>query len=181
MNARKAMAGTGSRIAATAKKWMELLDHDAKLMVALQGMYYGVFTLCALMLIFVPWIFQAEYVAMTVGDISYDLWLWLMLGCPTLTLIGRRFTHIASTRGVGEANPGYAGAQLQFTGDAGVWSSINIYAYGLFETDWWKHHLYTSSFILMGVLGGFLFVARSMRRLITIRSRNRHVKKHGWG
>lgn len=178
MDARKTVAGTRERLATTARKLLELLDREE--VRAFQGMYYVLFTVCAGMLIWVPGM-SAEYVSITIGGWSYDMWLWLTLCCPSLTILGRQMTVRASYRGPGESNTAYGGACFQLTGDCGVWASIDIYAYGLLETDWWQHHLYTSFFILMGVLGGGMFTLRSARRLEQIKRRDRHAKKHGWG
>lgn len=103
----------------------------------------------------------------------YHLWLGLNFVCPILTLSGRRLTRLAALQPPGKANPALGAAWMQLAGDMGVWSCVNLWMISLFQTDWWKANLFVVFFMVMGVLGGAMFTARSLSRIIEIWHRDR--------
>lgn len=149
---------------------------------AFQGMYYVVFCAGGLMLLLVPGVDAAcGEVYLMLGPASYMAWAWIVVICPPITLIGRRLTNLSTGREPGESNPAWGAAWLQFTGDVGVWLAVNIFVYELFRLDqrWWELNLFLFLFLIMGVLGGFMFTVRSVRRLIGIKRTARSTQKVG--
>lgn len=141
---------------------------------AFQGMYYVIFSLGAVMLLFVPGVDAAAgQVYLMLGPASYKGWAAINLVCPPITLIGRRMTSQAALKSAGESNSAWGAAWLQLTGDFGVWCGLTIFVYELFRYDprWWAQNLFIFLFLIMGVLGGAMFTFRSTRRLIGTKRR----------
>lgn len=141
---------------------------------AFQGMYYVIFSLGAVVLLFVPGIDAAAgQLYLMLGPASYKGWAAINLVCPPITLIGRRMTSQAALKSPGESNSAWGAAWLQLTGDAGVWFGVTIFVYELFRYDpwWWAKNLFIFLFLIMGVLGGSMFTFRSTRRLIGTKRR----------
>lgn len=161
-------------------KILELLDREQVL--AFQGMYYTVFCIGGLLMLFVPGIDAAAgQVYLMLGPTSYRGWAAMVVVCPPITLVGRRLTTMSTGRAPGDPNPAWGAAWLQFTGDFGVWTAINIFCWELFRYDhqWWSENLFLFLFLLMGVLGGFMFTFRSVRRLVDIKREVRSGQKAG--
>lgn len=155
-----------------------LLDREE--VRAFQGMYYVVFSLGAVMLLFVPGVDAAAgIVHLMLGSASYTGWAAINLVCPTITLIGRRLTTKAANTRPGESNSAWGAAWLQLTGDSGVWFGVNIFVYEVlrFNPHWWEQNLFLFLFLIMGVGGGAMFTFRSLRRLIGTKRRVRSQSK----
>jgi hypothetical protein len=152
---------------------------DAESVTTFQSMYYVLFTAVSTALIFVPDA-NVQFVGQTLSHHFYGAWLALSLVCPSLTLIGRWLTTIAAKREPGAPNPAYGAAWLQLCGDLGVWGNVLIYCASMILVGSWLKELYAFAFILMGVLGGGMFTARSIRRLIQIRRYDQIAKDEGW-
>jgi hypothetical protein len=149
---------------------------DAEKVSTFQTMYYCLFTATAVLLIFFP-DFHLQYVSSELGRPYYDAWLFVNLICPSLTLIGRRFTTQAAHTRPGQPNSAYGAAWLQFCGDIGVWGNILVYVTSMILTGWWTKEIYVSAFLMMGVAGGGMFTARSARRILQIDRRNRSAAR----
>lgn len=162
-------------LASLSSRIIAMLDREQ--VVAFQGMYYVLFSIGGAAMLFVPGIDAAAgQVYMELGPASYMAWTIIVMVCPVITMIGRRLTSASTGREPGAANPAWGAAWLQFTGDFGVWAAINIFAYELFRFNhcWWAENLFLFLFLIMGVLGGFMFTFRSVRRLA---STKRHVRR----
>lgn len=159
------------------REWLRHLDAES--IATFQIMYYTLFTVAGALLIFFP-DFNVQYVDQTLGRRHYDAWLAVNLICPSLTLIGRRFTTLAARTAPGKPNSAYGAAWLQLAGDSGVWGNVLVYFVSMILTGLWMKELYTFAFILMGVAGGGMFTARSVRRLIQIEKADRRARNEGW-
>jgi hypothetical protein len=117
----------------------------------------------------------AGHAYLMLGEPSYTAWAWIVVVCPPITLIGRRLTNLSTGRAPGDSNPAWGAAWLQFTGDLGVWLAVSVFVYELFRFDrhWWSANLFLLLFLIMGVLGGFMFTVRSVRRLVGVKRRVR--------
>jgi hypothetical protein len=152
---------------------------DTEQVRAFQAMYYVIFMTTAGCLLFVPAL-SSQSVADVLNPPYYDGWLWMNFICPMLTLLGRRLTTRAAHVEPGKPNSAMGAAWLQLTGDSGVWMGVILYTTCVFNNGWWREHLYVVAFVSMGIMGGGMFTARSIRRLAQINRRDRRVKKHGW-
>lgn len=155
---------------------------DREQVLAFQGMYYVLFSIGGAVMFVLPSIHAAAGQAyLMLGPASYRGWTLIVTLCPPITLIGRRLAASAVGLQPGDENSAWGGAWYQFTGDLGVWSAINILAYELwrFDHQWWKENLFLSLFLLMGVLGGFMFTFRSVRRLVEVKRNARATQKAG--
>lgn len=157
--------------------WVKKLD--AEKISTFQTMYYLLFTITAILLIFFPDL-HIQYVSSELGPLYYVAWLLINLICPSLTLIGRRLTTLAAGVAPGRPNSAYGAAWLQLCGDSGVWGNILIYVAALIDTGWWSQEIYTFSFLLMGVAGGAMFTARSVRRIVQIKRKERWQSQESW-
>jgi hypothetical protein len=159
---------------------LEMLDREQVL--AFQGMYYVLFSVGGAAMLLVPGIDAAAgQVYLMLGPASYRGWAIMVTLCPPITMIGRRLTSRSTGLAAGDPNPAWGAAWLQFTGDFGVWTAINIFCWELFRYDhhWWSENLFLFLFLVMGVLGGFMFTFRSVRRLVAIKRQVRSSQKAG--
>lgn len=156
--------------------WLRRLDAES--ISTFQSMYYVVFSITAVLLIFFP-DFHVQYVSTVLGRGYYDAWVLVNLICPTLTLIGRRFTTRAAMVRPGEQNFAYGAAWLQLCGDSGVWGNVLVYVGSMIATDWWSKEIYVFAFLLMGVAGGGMFTIRSVRRIVQIKQLERRSRESG--
>lgn len=149
---------------------LEMLDREQVL--AFQGMYYVLFSVGGAVMLLVPGVDAAAgQVYLMLGEVSYRAWALMVMLCPPITMIGRRLTARSTGLAPGTPNSAWGAAWLQFTGDFGVWSAINIFSWELwrFDHQWWSENLFLFLFLLMGVLGGFMFTFRSVRRLVGVK------------
>lgn len=159
---------------------IEMLDREQVL--AFQGMYYALFSVGGALMLFVPGIDAAAgQVYLMLGPASYGAWTLMVMLCPPITMLGRRLTARSTGLKPGDPNSAWGAAWLQFTGDFGVWSAINIFCWELwrFDHQWWSENLFLFLFLLMGVLGGFMFTFRSVRRLVGVKRKVRSDQKMG--
>lgn len=154
------------------RRLMRALDDEKVL--TFQAMYYVLFTSFALVLITVPHI-PTQEASTELTPLVYHAWLGVNLVCPPMTLLGRRLGVVASRRPAGHANPAVGAAWLQLAGDLGVWGSVNLWVGAMLSTDWWMSNLFVAFFMGMGVIGGSMFTARSVRRLFHIKQVERHL------
>jgi hypothetical protein len=154
--------------------WLRRLDAES--VSTFQSMYYVIFTTTSIFLIFFP-DFHVQYVSAEVGPNYYDAWVMVNLVCPSLTLIGRRLTTLAARVASGHPNSAYGAAWLQLCGDSGVWGNVLVYVSSMIATGWWAKEIYVFAFLMMGVAGGGMFTARSMRRIMQINQQNRRASR----
>lgn len=152
---------------------------DREQVLAFQGMYYVLFSLGGAAMLTVPGIDAAAgHMYLMLGGVSYRAWAVMVALCPMFTLIGRRLTARSTGLHPDEPHSAWGAAWLQLTGDSGLWAAINIFCYELFRYDrqWWSENLFLFLLLIMGVLGGFMFTFRSVRRLVEIK---RYVRRLG--
>jgi hypothetical protein len=154
--------------------WLRRLDAES--ISTFQSMYYVIFTVTSVLLIFFP-DFHVQYVSAELGPNYYDAWVLINLICPMLTLIGRRLTTLSAKIEPGRPNPAYGAAWLQLCGDSGVWGNVLVYVSSMVMTGWWAKEIYVFAFLMMGVAGGAMFTARSMRRIMQIDRGNRYASR----
>lgn len=140
---------------------------DSEKVSTFQTMYYVVFTAFAASLLFAPCLPEQD-AARILRPFIYHAWLAMNLVCPSMTLIGRKLTTRSASVAPGEPSPALGAAWLQLAGDMGVWGSVLLWCGVMIQSTWWHQNLFVAYFMLMGVLGGAMFTARSARRMIAI-------------
>lgn len=148
---------------------------DAESILGFQKMNYVIITFAGSYLL----IFAHEVsgpIQDSLGVIAYTLWLGLNIVCPVMSLVGRKLYAVGGNKSEGESNPAFVGAHLQLWGDFGVWMAITIYIMCAFNDFISGSALYAFFYVLMGFPGGFMLTARSVRRLLQIRRRERKMR-----
>lgn len=144
---------------------------DAELIVPFQTfVYYPIIIGFTLYLAFFA-VGPPQGVDTSLGHLAYGCWLVLGSAFPALSLFGRHLFNNAAKKADGEPNSAYGGAWLMLAGDFGVWCSICIYLYCVFNAAWWGQAFWGLGFVVMGIPGGGIFTYRSARRLRQIRRR----------
>lgn len=102
----------------------------------------------------------------TLAPFNYNVFTWITLIAPTMTLVGMSF------RGVWA----WTGAWFQLTGNIGVSLVLWTFIGAVFETHWWGKGTFATTWVLASAIGAIVFVIRDIRRIY---DKTRWAKVHG--
>ncbi len=131
-----------------------------------QSMYYVVFMLTAV-LILIPGV-PTQGAVTTMKPEFYHALIVCTFAGPAMSLLGRRLM----ARGVGaqgRSGLDWPGALLRFVGDGVVFGSVVLWFAAVLHTAWWSQWLIVVAVMMMCVLGGAMFTARSAVRVAEVK------------